>query len=127
MEDAKGEESGDYTGGLVGDPEEAEADGQFETGVEVAQVKDVVRDEASFQHTEQCSTSEKGRASAEESLHAGDQTPRHHLDGDPAIGAEFFRDELGWQFGEEKAEVEDCLPRVVIVRVDVEIFEHVVG
>ena len=50
VEDAEGEEGGDYVCGLVSDPEEAEADGQFEAGVEVAEVKDVVGDEAAFQH-----------------------------------------------------------------------------
>lgn len=59
VEDAEGEESGDDAGGLVGDPEEAEADGQFEARVEVAEVEDVVGDETAFQHPEQCSTGEE--------------------------------------------------------------------
>ena len=52
VQDAEGEEGGDYAGGLVGDPEEAEADGQFDARVEIAEVEDVVRDEAAFQHAE---------------------------------------------------------------------------
>lgn len=127
VEDAEGEEGGDDAGGLVGDPEEAEADGQFEAGVKVAEVEDVVGDEAAFQHAQQCSTGEEGRASAKEGLHAGDETPGHHLHGDPAVGTELFGDELGGQFGAEEADVEDCLPRVVIVRVHLEVVEHVVG
>ena len=59
VENAEGEESGDDVGGLVGDPEEAKADGQFEAGVEVAEVQDVVGNESAFQHTQQCSTSEE--------------------------------------------------------------------
>ena len=60
-------------------------------------------------------------------MHAGDETPRDHLDGDPAIGTELLGDQLGWQFGGEKADVEDSLPRVVIVCVHLKIVEHVVG
>lgn len=127
VEDAEGEEGGDYAGELVRDPEEAEADGQFEAGVEVAEVEDVVGDEAAFQHTQQCSTREERGAPAEEGLHAGDETPRDHLDGDPAVRTELFGDELGWQFGAEKANVENGLPRIVIVGVYLEIVEHVVG
>ena len=52
VQDAEGEEGGDYAGGLVGDPEETEADGQFDARVEIAEVEDVVGDEAAFQHTE---------------------------------------------------------------------------
>ena len=52
VQDAKGEEGGDYAGGLVGDPEETEADGQFEAGVEIAEVEDVVGDETALQRTE---------------------------------------------------------------------------
>lgn len=59
MEDAKGEESGDYAGELVRDPEEAKADGQFEACVKVAEVEDVVGDETAFQHTQQRSPSEE--------------------------------------------------------------------
>lgn len=59
MEDATGEESGDYAGELVRDPEEAEADGQFEACVKVAEVEDVVGDETAFQHTQQRSPSEE--------------------------------------------------------------------
>ena len=60
VEDAEGEEGGDDARGLVGDPEEAEADGQFEAGVEVAEVEDVVRDEAAFQHAQQRPAGEEG-------------------------------------------------------------------
>lgn len=59
VEDAEGKKSGDDAGGLVGDPEEAEADGQFDARVEVAKVKDVVGDEPTFQHPKQCSTREE--------------------------------------------------------------------
>ena len=52
VQDAEGEEGGDDAGGLVGDPEETEADGQFDARVEIAEVEDVVRDEAAFQHAE---------------------------------------------------------------------------
>ena len=52
VQDAKGQEGGDDAGGLVGDPEETEADGQFEARVEVAEVEDVVGDEAALQHAE---------------------------------------------------------------------------
>lgn len=48
VEDAEGEEGGDDAGGLVGDPEEAEADGQFDTGVKVAEVEDIVGDKTAF-------------------------------------------------------------------------------
>ena len=60
-------------------------------------------------------------------MHAGDDAPGNHLDGNPTVGAESFGDELGWQFGAEKAEEEDCLARVVVVRVHVQVVEHVVG
>ena len=59
VEDAEGEEGGDDAGGLVGDPEEAEADRQFEAGVKVAEVEDVVGDETAFQHAQQCSAGEE--------------------------------------------------------------------
>ena len=127
VEDAEGEEGGDDAGELVGDPEEAEADGQFEACVEVAQVENVVGDETAFQQTQQCSTSEERGASAEEGLHACNDRPRDHLDRDPAVRTELFGNQLGWQFGAEKANVEDCLPRVVIVCIHLEIVEHVIG
>ena len=60
-------------------------------------------------------------------MQARDDAPGNHLDGDPTVGAEFFGDQLGGQFGAEKAEVEDCLARVVVVRVHVQVVEHVVG
>lgn len=60
-------------------------------------------------------------------MHAGDETPRDHLDGDPTIRTELFGDELGGQFGAEEADVENCLSRVVIVCVHLEVVEHVVG
>ena len=127
MEDAEGEEGGDYAGALVGDPEEAEADGQFKARVKIAEVEDVVGDESPFQHSQQCSTSEEGRATAEESLHAGDEAPGNHLDRNPTIGTKLFGNQLGWQFGAEEADVEDRLARIEIVRVHFEIVEHVIG
>lgn len=48
VEDAEGEEGGDDASELIGDPEEAKADGQFETGVKVAEVEDIVRDKTAF-------------------------------------------------------------------------------
>ena len=126
MEDAKGQESGDYACRLVGDPEEAEADGQFEACVEVAEVEDVVGDEAAFQQTQQCATSEVRRASAEEGLQAGNETPGDHLDRNPTVGTELFGDQLGWQFGAEKADVKDCLPGIVIVCIHLEVFEQII-
>ena len=60
-------------------------------------------------------------------MQARDDAPGNHLDGDPTVGAEFFGDELGGQFGAEEAEVEDCLARVVVVCVHVQVVEHVVG
>ena len=48
VEDAESEEGGDDAGGLVGDPEEAEADGQFDTGVKVAEVEDIIGDKTAF-------------------------------------------------------------------------------
>ena len=53
VEDAEGEESGDDARALVRDPEEAEADRQLEASVEIAEVEDIVRDEAALEHAEQ--------------------------------------------------------------------------
>lgn len=64
VEDAKGQEGGDYAGGLVGGPEEGEADGEFEAGVKVAEVEDIVGDEATFDDTKEGSASEEGGAPA---------------------------------------------------------------
>ena len=60
-------------------------------------------------------------------MQARDDAPANHLDGDPTVGAEFFGDELGGQFGAEETEVEDCLACVIVVRVHVQVVEHVVG
>ena len=49
VEDAEGKEGRDDAGRLVGHPEETKANGQLDTGVKVAEVEDVVGDEAAFQ------------------------------------------------------------------------------
>lgn len=60
-------------------------------------------------------------------MQAGDEAPGDHLDGDPTIGTELLGNQLGWQFGAEKRDIEDCLPRIVIVCIHLEIVEHVIG
>ena len=50
MEDAKGEEGRDDKSELVSGPEETQANGQLDAGVKVAEVQDIIGDEAPFQH-----------------------------------------------------------------------------
>lgn len=43
------------------------------------------------------------------------------------IWSQFLGEHLGWQFGAEKAQVENCLSRVVLIRFHPQIGQHVVG
>ena len=47
------------------------------------------------------------------------------MDRGPAFRTELFGKQSGWQFGAGEADVKDCLPRVVIVRVHFELGAHV--
>lgn len=60
-------------------------------------------------------------------MQAGDYAPGDHLDGDPTIGTDLLGNQLRWQFGAEKRDVEDCLPCIEIVCIHLEIVKHVIG
>ena len=80
--------SGYNIGTLMGDPEDGQTQRELSAGVEIAQVKDHVGDEAALNDAKQASTDEEGCPSREEGLHARNETPCYHLNRNPSISAD---------------------------------------
>ena len=80
--------SGYNIGTLIGDPEDGQSQRQLSARVEVAQVENHVGDEAALNDAKQASTDEERCPSREKGLHACDETPCYHLNGNPPISAD---------------------------------------
>lgn len=126
-EDTKGEESSDDVGHDVGTPEEGQTDRKLGTLVEVGEVQDDIWNESTLNETEECTSCVEGLLSRQAALADGDDRPADHLNRNPVIRSKLLGDELRWKLGREEAEVEDRHAIVVLVGVEAEIVEHVVG
>ena len=126
MEDPEGEESGHNTGGFIRHPEKREANGQLNAGIEITEIENIVRYEASLDDAEQGTTSEEGRTATKKTLEASDDGPGDHLNGYPSIWTKFLRNELRGELGEQEADVEYRLAGIVIVCVHPQVRQHVV-
>ena len=83
VEDSVADKSRDDLCEDVRRPEQGKSIGEFLPLEKVAQVQDVVGDEAAFKDTEERTGGEKGCPSGDSGLGSRDDTPKHHLNRDP--------------------------------------------
>lgn len=111
---------------LVARPKKAKTPGEFGARVVVREIQYVVGNEATLDQPKQRSCKIEGAFARDESLAGCHNGPGDHLNRNPPVWAQLLGDELGRKLGTQEADVENRLPIVVIVGIQMEIREHVI-
>ena len=103
MQDAEREECGHDERAIGRAVEVTHSDRHLSILVEVAEVQNRIWDEATLDKTQQRARSVEALLASNERLADTNDTPCHHLDGNPDIRAELLRNHLRWDLGGQKA------------------------
>lgn len=114
VKNTEGKERADNPSYTKRGPEEAQADGQFLGGIEVAQEEDKVGNETALEDTHQSTRCKKSRSTCHGGLAHRYNRPKADLHRNPSVGADFFRYQLRRQLSDKERRSEDRISVVVI-------------
>ena len=82
--------------------------------------------QSTLENTKECTADKKGCSSGQEGLATGDQTPADHLNWNPTVRSQLLRDQLWRKFSEQKEEIEDGLPCIIVIGSHIQVHQHIV-
>lgn len=82
--------------------------------------------QSALKKTEKRAAGEERASTREECLAGRNQTPGDHLNRDPSVRSQLFRDQLRRKLCKQEAEIEYSLSGVVVIRVQPKIIKHII-